>query len=92
MILRRRAILSMLCILYVPRIAKAQKSSRRRRIGYLCPYGSQKDGFVPFRDGLAELGYLAGRNIEIEASACTLSGSRDDLERTARISAPAPSE
>ena len=84
MISRRRAILSMLCIVYVPRIANAQQTSRLRRIGYLCPYGSQEDGFVPFRDGLAELGYRAGRNIEIEASACTLSGSRDDLEKLAR--------
>jgi putative ABC transport system substrate-binding protein len=61
----------------------AQPGTKIPRIGYLCPYGSQKDGFVPFRDGLAELGYVAGKTINIEASACMLSGSRDDFNRIA---------
>lgn len=60
-----------------------QRTAKVPRIGYLCPYGSQVDGFVPFRDGLAELGYVPGRNIAIEASACMLSGSRDDFEKLA---------
>ena len=80
---RRRAILSMLCILCVPPVASAQQTTKLPRIGYLCPYGSQADGFVPFRDGLAELGYVPGRNIAIEASSCMLSGSRDDFEKLA---------
>ena len=85
MMFRRRAILSMLCVLCVPRVAAAQKKTRTlRKVGFLCPYGSQEDGFVPFRDGLAELGYVPGRDIDIEASACMLSGSRDDFERLGR--------
>jgi putative ABC transport system substrate-binding protein len=61
----------------------AQHRTGVPKIGYLCPYGSQTDGFVPFRDGLAELGYVIGKTISVEASACMLSGSRDDFRRIA---------
>ena len=70
-------------LLAAPLGAEGRQAGRVPRIGYLCPYGSQMDGVLPFREGLAELGYVAGKTISIEASACMLSGSRDDFNRLA---------
>jgi putative ABC transport system substrate-binding protein len=81
----RRIFIRMLAggLLAAPLAAEGRQAGRVPRIGYLCPYGSQMDGVVPFREGLAELGYVAGKTISIEASACMLSGSRDDFNRLA---------
>ena len=61
----------------------AQHRTRVPKIGYLCPYGSQTDGFAPFRDGLADLGYVIGKTISVEASTCMLSASHDDFSQIA---------
>jgi len=47
-----------------PLAAQAQQSERMRRIGVLLVGGPEPLG--PFREALSELGYVAGKNIQIE--------------------------
>jgi putative ABC transport system substrate-binding protein len=66
---RRRFLLTSLAgALAVPRDARAQRSDRIYRIGYLsyrpCDISVEPKG--AFRQGLRELGYIEGRNLVIE--------------------------
>jgi putative ABC transport system substrate-binding protein len=47
-----------------PLRARAQQAERMRRIGVLLVGGPEPLG--PFREALTELGYIAGKNIQIE--------------------------
>lgn len=46
--------------------AEAQQSAKIARVGFLAPQGRSLPLFDAFRQGLAELGYVEGRNIVIE--------------------------
>jgi putative tryptophan/tyrosine transport system substrate-binding protein len=48
----------------LPLAARAQQAQRMRRIGVLLAGGPEPLG--PFREALSELGYVAGKNIQIE--------------------------
>src|SRR5438132_2147019 len=47
-----------------PRAARAQQAERMRRIGLLLVSGPEPLG--PFREALADVGYVEGKNIQIE--------------------------
>jgi putative ABC transport system substrate-binding protein len=47
--------------------ARAQPAPRITRIGFLAPQGRSLPLFEAFRRGLAELGYIEGRNVVIES-------------------------
>ena len=49
-----------------PRVAFAQQSAAMPVIGFLNGIARDEDGRGAFRKGLAELGYLEGRNVAIE--------------------------
>jgi putative ABC transport system substrate-binding protein len=46
--------------------AKAQQPAKIPRVGFLAPQGRSLPLFEAFRQGLAELGYVEGRNVVIE--------------------------
>src|SRR5712692_5061681 len=46
--------------------AEAQQPARIARVGFLAPQGRSLPLFDAFRQGLAELGYVEGRNVVIE--------------------------
>jgi putative ABC transport system substrate-binding protein len=46
--------------------AEAQEAARIARIGFLAPQGRSLPLFEAFRQGLADLGYVEGRNVVIE--------------------------
>src|SRR5262245_4471938 len=52
----------------VPLVAKAQPKVRVRTIGFLSPYSATylRTRLTAFRQGLADLGYVEGKNIVIE--------------------------
>ena len=47
-------------------LAEAQKAGKIPRIGFLAPRGRPVGRFEAFRQGLRDLGYIEGQNIEIE--------------------------
>jgi putative ABC transport system substrate-binding protein len=51
----------------VTRPCEAQQATKIARIGFLAPQGRSLPLFDAFRQGLAELGYIEGRNVVIEA-------------------------
>jgi putative ABC transport system substrate-binding protein len=61
---RREFITLIASTAFWPTGARAQRSERLRRIGLLVVEGIEPIG--PFRDALNELGYVEGRNIQIE--------------------------
>jgi putative ABC transport system substrate-binding protein len=70
MITRRRLVLALMAgPLAAPLASFAQQPARIARIGYLFPgfpQGVGQVGLQAFRDGLRELGYVEGRNIQLE--------------------------
>jgi len=66
---RRRFLLTSLAgVLAAPLVAEAQPAGKVPRIGVLAPAEPSPNDpvLVGFRDGLGELGYVEGRNIEVE--------------------------
>jgi putative tryptophan/tyrosine transport system substrate-binding protein len=63
---RRREFISLLggAATAWPLTARAQQAERVRRVGVLCVRGPEPLG--PFREALGELGYVEGKNIQIE--------------------------
>jgi putative tryptophan/tyrosine transport system substrate-binding protein len=53
--------------LLVPLSSSAQQSSAMARIGFVAPQGRSLPLFDAFRQGLADLGYVEGKNVVIEA-------------------------
>jgi len=68
--LRRRDFIAMLCSAAVlPLAAHAQQIAKVPRVGWLSPGSATSDEnfLASFRDGLRELGWVAGQNIAIES-------------------------
>jgi putative ABC transport system substrate-binding protein len=53
-------------ILVIFHVAEAQQASNLRRIGYLTQASEPATGYEVFRQELSSLGYIEGKNIEIE--------------------------
>ena len=53
-------------ILVIFHVAEAQQASNLRRIGYLTQASEPATGYEVFRQELSNLGYIEGKNIEIE--------------------------
>jgi putative tryptophan/tyrosine transport system substrate-binding protein len=49
-----------------PFTAQAQRGEQTRRIGVLMPYSPLPEALTVFRQALERLGWLEGRNVEIE--------------------------
>src|SRR5262245_26448370 len=68
-----------------PLATRAQQRERMRRIGMLMPYAANdpqaQTRHAPFLQGLQELGWSAGRNMQIDARWST--GNTDDARRLA---------
>jgi hypothetical protein len=47
-------------------IAEAQQAKKMTRIGYLSPQSGPSPTLVAFKEGLAELGWLEGKQINVE--------------------------
>ena len=64
----RRAIIALICAVASPLRASAQDAQKVPRIGVLdfFPSAASGDFLEPFRKGLAERGYIDGRNIQVE--------------------------
>ena len=63
--MRRREFILLICGgMAWPLGARAQQAERLRRIGLLVVSGPEPIG--PFREALGELGYVEGKNIQIE--------------------------
>lgn len=63
--MRRREFITLITSTVLsPLVARAQRLERLRRIGLLVVEGIEPIG--PFRDALSELGYVEGKNIQIE--------------------------
>jgi putative ABC transport system substrate-binding protein len=58
------AVLLALCMVSVP--SEAQQAPKIPKVGFLAPQGRSLPLFDAFRQGLAELGYVEGKNIVIE--------------------------
>jgi putative tryptophan/tyrosine transport system substrate-binding protein len=50
----------------IPALSKAQQAAKIPRVGFLNPLDRSAPHFEAFRQGLADLGYVEGRNIAIE--------------------------
>jgi putative ABC transport system substrate-binding protein len=59
------AVILVLCATLEP--AEAQQAAKIPRVGFLAPQGRSLPLFDAFRQGLADLGYVEGRNVVIEA-------------------------
>lgn len=59
------AVVLLLCASLQP--AEAQQTTKISRVGFLAPQGRSLPLFDAFRQGLADLGYVEGRNVVIEA-------------------------
>ncbi len=69
MVTRRRVVMALGAGTVLPLTALAQPQGKVWRIGYLgdgTAAGRAADSFEPFRDALADLGYIDGRNVVIE--------------------------
>lgn len=64
-----RALSAMLAIgaLLVPALSSAQQAPSMARVGFVAPQSRSLPLFDAFRHGLADLGYVEGRNVVIEA-------------------------
>ncbi|MCE3258217.1 MAG: transporter substrate binding protein [Nitrobacter vulgaris] len=74
----RRAFIALLCWVARPLNAAAQDPRKVPRIGVLdfFPSSSSADFLEPFRNGLAERGYIDGRNIQVEYRSAEQSSDR----------------
>ncbi|MGF6851196.1 hypothetical protein [Paraburkholderia sp. CI3] len=59
------AIVLVLCAVFVPAEAQ-QQAPKLPRVGFLSPLGPSSIALGEFRQGLADLGYIDGKNIIIE--------------------------
>src|SRR5881409_3328094 len=62
-----KAILTAILALSVVSPAQAQQAAKMPRVGFLAPQGRSLPLFEAFQKGLAELGYVEGRNVVIES-------------------------
>lgn len=59
------AVVLLLCASLQP--AEAQQTTKTSRVGFLAPQGRSLPLFDAFRQGLADLGYVEGRNVVVES-------------------------
>ena len=76
--MRRREVIVLLCGVARPTSAAAQDAGKVPRIGVLdfFPSSASGDFLEPFREGLAERGYIDGRNIQVEYRSAEQSSDR----------------
>ena|SRR5215203_4794172 len=76
--MRRREVIALLCGVARPMSAAAQDVGKVPRVGVLdfFPSAAASDFLEPFRNGLAERGYIDGRNIQVEYRSAELSSDR----------------
>ena len=74
----RRAIIALICAVASPLRASDQDARKVPRIGVLdfFPSSASGDFLEPFRKGLAERGYIDGRNIQVEYRSAEQSSDR----------------
>ena len=74
----RRAFIALICAVARPLSAGAQDGGKVPRIGVLdfFPSAASGDFLEPFRKGLAERGYIEGRNIQVEYRSAEQSSDR----------------
>ena len=83
--MRRREVVSLLISAAAwPFAASAQPNGRIPVIGYLGPAADKTGGFAAFRTGLSDLGYVLGKNVEIESRFWVVDGQEDEMEELAR--------
>ena len=76
--MRRREVIVLLCGVARPTSAAAQDAGKVPRIGVLdlFPSSASGDFLEPFREGLAQRGYIDGRNIQVEYRSAEQSSDR----------------
>ena len=85
MIRRREFIAGLGSAAACPAVARAQQGDRMRRIGLLLSGGSANENFGTFRDAMAKLGWIEGRNLRIDFRAGGAGGNDPDRIRASAI-------
>ena len=83
--MRRREFIAGLGAAAWPMGARAQQGDRVRRIGLLLSGGSANENFRTFRDAMAKLGWIEGRNLRIDFRAGGAGGNDPDRIRASAI-------